>query len=112
MATRTKKVINEVSTEDNEVQFIENEVGNEVLEGNLDVGSSDIHSKSTTGPTPMVAGSFALYEMKDGGMHLVYRLIDSNEDVHQTFPAFVVKMAMQAAEGKGPLGHLNKMLGR
>jgi len=102
MATRKKINTNEATIEANE----------EYNEVDMEVSSSDLDSTSTNGPSPLVAGSFALYEMKDGGMHLVYRLIGSDQDVHQDFPAFVVKMAMQAAEGKGPLGHLNKMIGR
>lgn len=89
-----------------------NEATNELNEDNLEVSTDQLDSTPTNGPAPLVSGSFALYEMKDGGMHLVYRLMGSDQDVHQDFPAFVVKMAMQAAEGKGPLGHLNKMIGR
>lgn len=98
MATRIKKVNNE-TTED-------------VLVEDSQISTDELDTPTASGPTPTVAGTFAVYQMNNGGMHFVYRLAGTEEDIHQDIPAFAVKMAMQAFEGKGPMASVAKMLGR
>lgn len=98
MATRIKKVNNE------EIEA--------VLAVSDEVSDNDGNPDTASGPAPMASGTFAVYEMKNGGMHFVYRLSGTDTDVHQDIPPFAVKMAMQAFEGKGPMANIAKMLGR
>lgn len=62
---------------------------------------------------PASQGTYALYELPDGGLHLAYRAAGAGADEHIDVPAFVVKMARNMADGKGPLpGPFGSMVGR
>jgi hypothetical protein len=56
-------------------------------------------------PTPLIAGTFAIYQRPDGGLELVTD-VEGRGTERRTVPAAVVKMA---AGGSGPVG---KMLGK
>lgn len=63
--------------------------------------------------SPTSQGTYALYTLPDGGLHLAYRAQGTAVDEHIDVPAFVVKMARNMAEGKGVLpGPLGKFVGR
>lgn len=62
---------------------------------------------------PTSQGTYALYTLPDGGLHLAYRAQGTDADEHIDVPAFVIKMARNMAEGKGtPFGPLGKLMGR
>lgn len=62
---------------------------------------------------PTSQGTYALYTLQDGGLHLAYRPVGANKDEHIDVPAFIVKTARNMAEGKGAFpGPLGKLMGR
>lgn len=52
-------------------------------------------------PAPLSHGTYALYETPGGGRHLVAQPVDQAEPLRFDIPATVLKMAQQAAAGKG-----------
>lgn len=54
-------------------------------------------------PVPIMKGKFAIFETPDGGLHIAYRLDETDEDRHVALPAAMVKMANMAANGSGPM---------
>lgn len=59
---------------------------------------------------PSSQGTYAIFDVPDGSIHLVYRPAGAEEDQHMHFPAAMVKLAKKAAEGEsilpGPLGKI------
>jgi hypothetical protein len=55
-------------------------------------------------PGLLVKGSFSVYKTDEGGLHLAFRLAGAEEDGHVPVPAGIVRLALSAASGKGPLG--------
>jgi hypothetical protein len=65
--------------------------------------------RGTSGPAPMLAGKFALFETPDGGIHLAYRPDGADEDEHIDVPGIYVKMMKKAGQGRrGILGAFGK----
>jgi hypothetical protein len=60
---------------------------------------------------PLVKGQFTVYKTADGGLHLAFRLDGADADGHVPVPPGLVRMALQAASGRGPLGVLLGRLG-
>lgn len=81
------------------------------------VYESDAAPAADTPPGPPAAakvqGTFALFDVPGGGLHLVYRTADEpDRDQHIPVPAFIVSMAQRAAAGGGlDAGMLGKLLG-
>jgi hypothetical protein len=50
-------------------------------------------------PEAMLRGRFALFQLPDGGLLLVYRPDDSDDDRRVVIPSFVIAMATQASGG-------------
>jgi hypothetical protein len=61
-------------------------------------------------PVPLSQGTYALFETPNGGLHLVYHPKGAADDIHLEIPAFVVKLANQAASGHGG-PDISKLLG-
>jgi hypothetical protein len=63
-------------------------------------------------PGKLLAGRFSVYKTDDGGMHLAYRIDGQGEDGHLPVPAAIIKLALSAAGGRGPMGMLlGRMMG-
>ena len=67
-------------------------------------------TETTDRTAPSSQGTYAIFEVPDGSIHLVYRPQGAGEDQHMHFPAAMVKLAKKAAEGEsilpGPLGKI------
>ena len=62
-------------------------------------------------PTLLVAGTFALYQDPDGGIHLSYRRNGTDEDEHLNAPPALLRMMQGlAGEGGGPFAAFRGML--
>lgn len=68
-------------------------------------------SSSEANPAPelLSKGQYSLYKSPDGGMHLAYRAEGMTEDGHLVAPPAMVRMAIAAAEGKGPFARLRAL---
>lgn len=64
-------------------------------------------------PVPKAQGTYALFDLPDGGLLLVYRTDDEPDvDKRIPVPAFIVNMAARAASGEGVTpGMLGKLFG-
>jgi hypothetical protein len=72
---------------------------------------SDEGPKVSGGPSPFSQGTYALFNTKKGGIHLVYRASGTEDDTHLDIPPMVVKMAQKAADGKSGGSMMSKMMG-
>lgn len=63
------------------------------------------------GPEPIYSGSFAVFGKPNGNAVIVLHVTGQDEDLKTEIPAAMLKLIMSAAEGKGPLGNIGKMLG-
>jgi hypothetical protein len=61
-------------------------------------------------PGKMIAGRFTVYKTGDGGMHVAYRMEGAEEDGHLPIPGSIIKLALSAAGGRGPMGMLARMM--
>jgi hypothetical protein len=62
------------------------------------------------GPGRLCHGQFSVFKTVDGGLHVAYRLDGQDEDGHLPVPAAVIRMALAAASGRGPMGLLGRVL--
>lgn len=79
----------------------------------IDFSVSDeiIDALENAGPEPLYAGSFAVFGKPNGNAVVVLHVTGQDEDIKTEIPAFMLKAILNAAEGKGPLGNMGKMLG-
>lgn len=62
---------------------------------------------------PTSQGTYALFDLPDGSILLVYRPAGSEEDQRMQFPAAMVTLAKKAAAGEGIIpGPIGKMMHR
>ena len=62
-------------------------------------------------PGLMTRGRFSIYKTEDGGLHIAYQLDGQAEDGHLPVPGGIVRMALAAMTGKGPMAMLLGKLG-
>jgi hypothetical protein len=62
-------------------------------------------------PGRLLAGKFTVYKTDDGGLHVAYRVDGQEEDGHLPIPHAIIKLALSAASGRGPMGMLGRMMG-
>jgi hypothetical protein len=62
------------------------------------------------GPRQLLKGTFTVYATPDKGLHIAYRTEGADEDGHLPIPAGIMRLAMAAATGRGPLAMLGKMM--
>lgn len=67
-----------------------------------------------TGPVPFMKGTFAIYELPDGGRMLAYREDGQEETNRIVIPAALVKLmeAQQRGEAINPMQLLKTMMGK
>lgn len=61
-------------------------------------------------PGKLFKGQFTVYKTPEGGLHIAYRLDGQEEDGHMPIPPALIKIALAAGTGKGPLAMLARFL--
>jgi hypothetical protein len=71
-----------------------------------DEGQAPLSEEIVTIPDPIIAtpkviheGKYRLFEKPDGGLHLVYKRIDKEEEDHLEIPGMMVRLLSRAQEG-------------
>lgn len=63
------------------------------------------------GPELVMSGTFAIYREPDGAMHLTYRPVGAEEDIHARIPAAMMRlMSTMPAPGQGGMFQTMKNL--
>jgi hypothetical protein len=62
------------------------------------------------GPRQILKGTFTVYATPDKGLHIAYRTEGAEEDGHMPIPAGVIRLAMAAASGRGPLAMITRLM--
>lgn len=79
------------------------------ITGGTDATSGDTVKAQLTAPTPMLQGSFALYE-HNGGYLVAWKKRGETETRRLPIPAFVITMAAQAS-GRTPQQVIDELIG-
>lgn len=67
-------------------------------------------SPAPTGPEPLLEGKFAIYPTPAGSYHLVYRLVNGEEDIHFEIPTPMAAILNQMMAGVAPTGMMARVL--
>jgi hypothetical protein len=63
-------------------------------------------------PTPIMKGTFSVYDTPDGGYHIAYKLEGETDTNHAEIPGAALKMAATLSGSKNPFAMIGKMMGR